>query len=79
MEDAAPRNKHLRRLYDAVAASRGIGGGRRKMVGLALVLFIALFGFGHEFIGWADPHGQVKLGLFMSFLFGIVCGYKSRE
>lgn len=48
------------------------------MVGLALAMFVALFGFGQEFLGWTDPRGSVKLGLFMAFLFGLVCGYKSR-
>jgi hypothetical protein len=47
------------------------------MLGIALVCFIGLFAFGHDFLGWADPHGQVQLGLFMSFLFGIVCGYRT--
>ena len=49
------------------------------MLGLALSMFIGLFAFGHDLLGWADPQGQVQLGLFMSFLFGIVCGYRSRS
>ena len=48
------------------------------MLGLALGMFIALFAFGHELLGWTDPTGQVQMGLFMSFLFGIVCGYRTR-
>ena len=48
------------------------------MMGLALAMFIALFGFGHELLGWSDPSGDIRLGLFMSFLFGIVCGYRTR-
>ncbi len=48
------------------------------MMGLALGMFIALFAFGNQFLGWHDPHGQVQMGLFMSFLFGIVCGYRTR-
>ncbi len=48
------------------------------MLGLALAMFIALFAFGGELMGWRDPSGQVQLGLFMSFLFGIVCGYRSK-
>jgi hypothetical protein len=47
------------------------------MGALALVMFISLFGFGHELMGWSDPEGQVQLGLFMSFVFGIVCGYRT--
>jgi hypothetical protein len=49
-----------------------------SVLGLALAMFIALFGFGHELVGWSDPGGEVQLGLFMSFLFGIVCGYRTR-
>jgi hypothetical protein len=49
------------------------------MMGLALVMFIGLFAFGAELLGWADPGGNVQLGLFMSFLFGIVCGYRTRS
>jgi hypothetical protein len=48
------------------------------MVGLALAMFVALFGFGHEIMGWRDPGGTVQLGLFMSFLFGIICGYRTK-
>lgn len=48
------------------------------MLGIALCLFIGLFAFGHELLGWSDPAGQVQLGLFMSFLFGIVCGYRTK-
>jgi len=46
------------------------------MTGLALVMFLTLFGFGHELLGWSDTGGNVQLALFMSFLFGIICGYK---
>ncbi|HEY5710565.1 MAG TPA: hypothetical protein VIT38_01620 [Allosphingosinicella sp.] len=49
------------------------------MMGIALVCFIGLFAFGNSFLGWSDPHGQVQMGLFMSFLFGIVCGYRARD
>jgi hypothetical protein len=49
------------------------------MVGLALAMFIALFGFGHELVGWNDPGGKVQLGLFASFVFGILCGYRARS
>ena len=48
------------------------------MMGLALAMFIALFAFGGQMLGWSDPGGKVQLGLFMSFLFGIVCGYRTR-
>jgi hypothetical protein len=48
------------------------------MLGIALGMFIALFAFGHDLMGWNDPHGQVQMGLFMAFLFGIVCGYRTK-
>ena len=48
------------------------------MAGLALAMFIALFGFGHEIVGWTDPHGRIQLALFTAFLFGIISGYRTR-
>ena len=48
------------------------------MAGLALIMFIGLFAFGGEMMGWPTADGQVQLGLFMSFLFGIVCGYRTK-
>ena len=48
------------------------------MLGLALCMFIGLFAFGHDLLGWHDPGGQVQMGLFMAFLFGIVCGYRTK-
>jgi hypothetical protein len=59
--------------------SCGLRFGSRFMLGLALVCFIGLFAFGGNFLGWTDPAGKVQLGLFMSFLFGIVCGYRTRD
>jgi hypothetical protein len=47
------------------------------MMGLALMMFIGLFAFGEQLVGWSDPNGQVQLGLSMAFLFGIVCGYRT--
>lgn len=49
-----------------------------RMMPLALAMFIAVFAFGSRLLGWNDPHGQVQLGLFMSFLFGTICGYRVR-
>jgi hypothetical protein len=48
------------------------------MLGLALAMFIALFAFGGELLGWRDPSGHIQLGLFAAFLFGIICGYRTR-
>jgi hypothetical protein len=48
------------------------------MVGLAAMMFVALFGWGHEYFHWSDPHGRVQLALFTSFILGIICGYKTK-
>lgn len=49
------------------------------MVGIALAIFIAVFGWGSNYFGWSDPEGKVQLALFTSFVLGIVCGYKTRD
>jgi hypothetical protein len=49
------------------------------MVGLATAMFIGLFAFGHEMLGWSGvPNDEVQLGLFLAFILGIVCGYKTK-
>ena len=48
------------------------------MAGLALAMFIGLFGFGHEMLGWSDPKGNVQLALFMAVIVGIISGYRTR-
>jgi hypothetical protein len=52
--------------------------GWRTMVGLAAMMFVALFGWGHQYFHWSDPHGRVQLALFTSFILGIICGYKTK-
>ncbi|MBV7255590.1 hypothetical protein KCG44_02190 [Pacificimonas sp. WHA3] len=48
------------------------------MGALALALFVMLFGFGQEFIGgMSGPN--LKLALFASFIFGIICGWKTNN
>jgi hypothetical protein len=49
------------------------------MVGLALAMFIALFGWGASYFGWHDPTGKVQLALFTSFILGAICGFKSKS
>jgi hypothetical protein len=49
------------------------------MVPLALGMFIAVFVFGSTLLGWDDPDGKVRLGLAMAFLFGVICGYRTRK
>lgn len=48
------------------------------MGGIALMMFVALFGFGDEFVGWSDVDGKIKLALFASFVFGIICGWRTK-
>lgn len=43
---------------------------------LAIAMFLALFGFGDQLIGWSDQDGNVRLALFASFLFGLIAAYK---
>ena len=43
---------------------------------LALAMFLALFGFGDQLIGWHDGDGNIRLALFASFLFGVIVAYK---
>lgn len=48
------------------------------MGGLALVMFIALYGFGHQLLGWPQ-NANVQLGLFLAFILGIICGYRTAK
>jgi hypothetical protein len=49
------------------------------MVGLAAAMFVGLFAFGWQFFGWShSAHEQLQLGLFLSFVLGIICGYKTK-
>lgn len=49
------------------------------VTGIAIVMFIALFGWGASYFGWTDPEGKVQLALFTSFILGIVASYKTRS
>ena len=49
------------------------------MVGLALAMFIELFGWGAGYFGWSDPDGKVQLALFTTFILGVICGYKGKS
>ena len=48
-----------------------------SMAFLAIAMFVALFAFGDRYMGWNDPQGQVQMALFMAFIFGIICGYRT--
>ena len=48
-------------------------------VGIAVAMFVALFGWGSTYFGWSDPEGKVQLALATSFILGIVGGYKAKN
>lgn len=50
-----------------------------RMVGIAIAMFIALFGWGARYFGWDDPEGKIQLALATSFILGIVSGYKTKS
>jgi hypothetical protein len=49
------------------------------MVGIAICMFIALFGWGARYFGWSDPDGKVQLALATCFILGVISGYKTRS
>ena len=49
------------------------------MVGIAVALFIALFGWGARYFGWSDPDGKVQLALATGFILGVLSGYKAKS
>jgi hypothetical protein len=51
---------------------------RVHMVGIAIAMFIALFGWGAGYFGWSDPDHKIQLALAASFILGILSGYKVR-
>jgi len=48
------------------------------VIGVAIAMFIALFGWGARYFGWHDPNGKIQLALVTSFILGIVASYKAR-
>jgi hypothetical protein len=63
----------------SVAGHSGPAWERIRMVGIAIAMFIALFGWGANYFGWSDPEGKVQLALFTSFILGVISGYKTRS
>lgn len=49
------------------------------MAGLALAMFVTLFAFGDSILGYSSSSGQVQMGLFVSFIFGVICGYRTNK
>jgi hypothetical protein len=52
--------------------------GEGRMVGVAIAMFVVVFGWGSRYFGWDDPDGKVQLALATCFVLGVVTGYKGR-
>ena len=61
------------------ASTPALGKGQIMAVGIAIAMFIALFGWGSNFFGWSDPEGKVQLALVTSFILGIIGGYRAKN
>ena len=48
------------------------------VAGIAIVMFVALAGWGATYFGWSDPSGKVQLALVTSFILGVAASYKTR-
>jgi uncharacterized membrane protein YjjB (DUF3815 family) len=48
-------------------------------VGIAVAMFVALFGWGARYFGWDDPTGKIQLALATSFILGLIGGYKAKN
>ncbi len=81
MPPSARRDKLYRlfTMFGALGCATGRERKGRVMVGLALAMFIALFGWGASYFGWSDPEGKVQLALFTTFILGVICGYKGKS
>lgn len=49
------------------------------MSGLALSMFVALFAWGAQIVGYDDPHGYVRLTMLATFTFGLLIGYRANR
>jgi hypothetical protein len=46
---------------------------------IATSLFVCLFVFGPQVLGYADDDGTIKIALFATFVFGVLTGYRARS
>jgi hypothetical protein len=53
--------------------------GGAPMIGVAIALFIAVFGWGADYFGWSDPDGKVQLALAATFILGAITGFKGKS
>ncbi len=47
------------------------------MAGLALAIFIGLFGFGDRILQLPEGNAHVQIALFTAFVLGIICGNRT--
>ena len=66
-------------LLAALTLCFGPGGKVFLMAGLALAMFVGLFAFGQQIMGYDDPHGRVQLALLATFTFGVLIGYRAHN
>jgi hypothetical protein len=64
---------------EAGRSDSGKGEGTFMAIGIAIAMFIALFGWGSTYFGWSDPDGKIQLALATTFILGIIGGYKVRN
>ncbi|WP_198162806.1 hypothetical protein [Sphingobium sp. TCM1] len=49
------------------------------MSGLALAMFVGLFAWGQDIVGYDDPQGKVQFALLATFSFGLMVGYRANR
>jgi hypothetical protein len=84
MAAAAPRGKlyplfTLRAENWRRAGQLFTGVREKRMVGIAIAMFIALFGWGARYFGWEDPDGKIQLALATCYILGAISGYKAKS
>ncbi len=46
---------------------------------VATCMFVCLFVFGPQVLGYSDDDGTIKIALFATFAMGVVAGYSARS
>ena len=47
--------------------------------GIAIAMFVALVGWGGKYFGWSDPDGKIQMAIGVSFILGVLSGYKAKS